>query len=225
MLTIKVSAQNVLDKLSDAEQRQIPFAVATALNRTAEEIQTAVRDSIGQSFTIRSPWVLRNVRIRNADRATKQQSSATIEITPDSVLAKFERGGVKTARDGGSIATPQLATRNKRDIIPQFARPKAFRLANAGSPDDGLIAKGVAKSFLVRAASGRQLLLQRVGRRSKFAGKGTGADPNLKLLWVMVKSTAIPAQLKFYETGARVAGQRFVTNLKGMLAYALRSAK
>lgn len=225
MLSIKVNAEGVLDKLSELEQRQIPFAFATALNRTAEEIQIAVRDEIKKTFTIRSPWVLSNVRIRNADRATKTQSSVTIEITPDSVLTKFEVGGTKTARDGGNVALPLLAGRTKRDLIKRSERPRAFNLVNTSGAASNVIARGQRNTILIRSKGGRQLLLQRVAKRSKFYGKGKGRDPNLKLLWVMVKRAQIPASLKFYQTATGVAGERFAINMKGMLAMALRTAR
>jgi len=222
MFTIKLDADRALSGLTDLQQRQIPFAMANAINRTAEEVQTADRDHISQVFTIRRPWVLTNVRIARSDFATKTKMSATIAIPDDSVLSKFEGGGMKAPRAGRSIAIPVNARRTKSDIIAASARPRAFGFVQSAkpAPNGGALFVGKGRTFMIQMPDGTGWIFKRTGK----ARKGSPLVGS-QLLYVLKPKAVIPNLLGFYSISEATAQRRFPINMQGMLEYALKTAK
>lgn len=235
MITVTVDAGDALARLTALEERQLPFALALALNRTAEEVQTEIRGHVQEAFTIRRPWVLTNVKIARENFATKTKPRVVIEIPPDSVLGKFEGGGTKSPRSGGlSIAIPNAVRRTKAGIVSKRDRPRAFAFTQAytSTATRVTIYRGNRRTFMLQRPDGSGVILQRVGRGGPRA-KGAAAapshparrDPALRTLWMLRPNVRIPAILQFVQRGAPLARERFPINLRGMLAYALRTAR
>ncbi len=223
MLSIKLNADRAIAGLTDLQQRQIPFAMANAINRTAEEVQQAERDHISKAFTIRRPFVLSNVRIARSDFATKTRMQATIAIPDDSVLTKFEGGGIKSPRAGGrAIAVPIDVKRNKSDIITNANRPRAFAFVRARSSikTRNAVYMGKGRTFMIQLADGSGWILKRTGR-----GKKGALFEGTSVLYVLRPQVRIPNLLDYYTIGETVAVRRFPLNMQGMLDYALRTAK
>ena len=118
-----------------------PFATALALTRTPAAAQTALRAELPERFTIRRPWVLRQVKM---EKATKRQPTPVARVFMSEATEYFaglqERGGCKRGRRGGRVAVPTGATRNKRGTIPRSRRPAAL-LAKRGGPRAYFIGK------------------------------------------------------------------------------------
>jgi hypothetical protein len=229
MISIKVSADSVISKLTDLQNRQVPYAMKLALNRTGEEIQSAIEDHIGEAFTIRRPWVQKyGVKIGKGDFATKGKLSVTISLNPDmDFLVKFEDGTTKRPREARSLAIPIDARRNKADIVQSSQRPRAFQFHSARTSiaSRTTIYQGSNRTFLVQRPDGTGAIFQRLARAQKGKRALPGQDPNLKLLYILRPSAPTPPSLQFIRTGMRVGQQRFAVNLKGMLAYAIATAK
>ncbi len=167
--------------------RQAPYALSVALNNTANAVQSAVRDSLSDRFTLRRKTFVENTIYRQSgvDWATKTKPQATVRVrdTPDSkgrvpdFLAQHEDGGTKTPRDGRSIAIPLPgARRNKGDIVTVANRPRAL----------------LAKKQAFRKDD---LLLKRTGR---------GKRAKLTALFVFKRSVRIRPRLGMEATAERV---------------------
>lgn len=179
---------------------QIPFAVALALTRTAQDAQLEVRRGLRQRFTTRNNWVERGILFSSA----KKDNLVATVFSRDDFMILQEKGGVKTPR-GSSIAVPADAKVNKRGIITQANRPRAL----------------LAKPNTFRATiSGVDGVWQRLGTRAaRKAGRA------LKLLFVFKPSVPIRARFGFANTVRKVVGERFTRQLGLAIETALRTAR
>lgn len=78
MMTIQITGLDELrSALNDFSKRQIPFAVAEALNDTAKDAQAALVHEINDSFDRPTPYTLSSIYVR---RATKDNLKAQVGI-------------------------------------------------------------------------------------------------------------------------------------------------
>jgi len=167
------------------------FAASIGLNRTADEAQTAVRESLASKFTLRRKAFIEGTIYRKPgeDWASRDKLEARVRIHPErDYLAKFEQGGEKVPRAGGRhIAIPIDPRRTKSDVIAKAARPKV--LMQGG------------KAFI---RNGR--ILVPVGR---------GKSKTVKALYLLKPRARIRPILRFHETALKTVTARAVPNIAG----------
>lgn len=237
-VTIKIDSAALINRLHTAE-RQVPFALALGTNRTIEEAQAAIQQHLQETYTIRRSWVLQGIKIDNADRATKDKPRAVVHLDPArGFMSKFELGDTKLPL-GRSIAIPVDAKRNKADIVAKSQRPRAFHFTRGYSSvrTRSEIWQGDKRTFMIRRADGSGVILQRLGastrrrrERENAARKAQGLDnvhhnTDVRLLFLLRPKAETPANLEFFEVGEQVIRDRYVINVQGMLAYAIKTAK
>jgi hypothetical protein len=210
--------------LDDVAHQQLPFAVALAINRTLEEGQAGFRKTLPQHFTLRrKQFIERLVKIENRDRATKASPYGRMGIQGNraDILTKFEEGGVRRPR-GHSLYVPIDVKRNKRDLVTNANKPKAFSFVRERTNSNTGIAvfQGNKRTFMVRFPDGRGWLFKRT-KRGKHGELFTGT----KVLYALIPKAPIPKALHFEETVVPILQARFPVNLQGMLAAAIRTAK
>lgn len=169
MLSITFNIDKVLQDLDDVGKKQAPFALALALNRTAEERQALMRERIVSSLSIRQPAAIRlfeqSVRFARADRADKNKGkfAATVRIIGRDTPAQqegFRRFGQMILRhdEGGKrIAGQQI--RVGRDSFPAFyipARPRTQMERKDYPGNIGAAARRDPKGKLYHAKSKRK---------------------------------------------------------------------
>lgn len=187
--------------------KQIPFATALALTRTAQDIQSEVRRGLPQRFTLRNDWVRKGIRI---ERAEKRNLQAKV-YTKDDFMVLQETGGSKTPIDGKSIAVPEgIADRARK--ITRSMRPRAMM-------DD--------KRKVFRATiGGIDGLWRRVVATKRGHKRRRGALPRgIKLLYVFRPSVPIAPRLGMFATGERLMGERFARHFELSFAEAVRTAR
>lgn len=127
-LTIDLEISSALQGLSELKRKQIPFATAVALTRTAQRAQGEIRRELPHRFEIRSPFIERGVRIEAATK-TKQEAAVLWRGPAGSKfglsLARQETGGTKSPARRW-LAIPRDVKRNARGIIPKSQRPGAL---------------------------------------------------------------------------------------------------
>jgi hypothetical protein len=219
MLTIQLTNVDwTIALLTDIEKKQVPFALALGTNRTIEEAQAAIQAHEQKTYTIRRDWVIKGIKIDNADRATKDSPKATVHLDPArGFMSKFEEGDTKLPT-GKSIAIPIGAKRSKSDIIQKSQRPKSFHFSRGYSSirTGATIWRGDNRTWLLQRPDGTGTIFQRTGR---------GKRSSLKLLYILRPKAKTPANLAFYEVGEAVVRERYAINVQGFLQYALRTAK
>lgn len=182
-----------------AVAKQLNFATASALTKTAKDAQAAAIASLKTEFDIRTDWLepSRKLGIR-IKPAKKSDLTAEVKTAAD-FLEKFEEGTQKIPRKRYLAIPTANVRRNKRDIITKANRPKALR---------------GKRTFLVETQRGL-VLFQR-----KFKGKRTKIVP----LYVLRQNARTPRKPTFYGPVRRAAEIRFPVNFIEALKKALETA-
>lgn len=209
MITIQIDAKRAIRTLREDGEKQIPFALANAVNKIAKDVQFDERVQLRRAFTLRRPeWADRAVKITKF--AKKQDPTAVIGIHPPGgderadILTKFETETSKTPRAGAHVAIPIAAKRTKKDIVRKNQQPRA------------LIASG--KAFIIRQTKNPavQLVVRYAGRGKRKA---------LETLWLLVRRVPISPDLKFEMTARKSIDRTAKTHLQREFDNAMKTAK
>lgn len=190
--------------------KQAPFALSLTLNRLANVAQKDVQNSLSSRFQLRRAQFVRNTIYRKPGvdfAGTGKGSSfsksfyrgeAAIRVDDRrNFLAKFEDGGRKSSVDGGRIAIPIGARRNKAEVITKANRPRAilnkkgYRIAN-------------------------NLIVQTVGR---------GKAAALRVWYKLVKDVPIRPRLEMAKTSQRAVDREWKQIASAAIEQAMRTAK
>lgn len=246
MISIRVDPSKALGNLTDAQERQLPFAVSMAINRTANDAQSAERYRVKASFKLRrEAFNLRGVYISKQDRANKTTWRAVIQIQADrDYLNKFEAGG-------------EQMPHGRFRWIPNRDMFKS-RIIGAGDPlhpknhkfhkDPSGRMLGNERTFMVKTkGNGQVLVLQREDKRltkrssrlSSFTldnvavgmgprtrkQKALSRTAGVRMLYRLTTRYKVRAQLEFYDTVSRTVQDVWPARMREALAEAMRGAK
>lgn len=221
-MNIRVDTR-LAEKLVTKSLRQIPFSMSQALNQTAQQFQTEERNTMEGRFTLRRrTWALQSVKITQF--AKKEQLEAVVAISPPGapqradILSKFEDGGRKRSKTGGSVAVPDDQAFSHARVIPQGKRPKAFQFKAHRTFSGKVQFKGEQRTFIVEKSTFERGIFQRVS-------KSRGGRGGLRLLYWFTRSVRIPADLRFHATAQAVFKRRFNANFNAALAKNIREAR
>lgn len=202
--SLDLNIPDVVQRFDDIRRRQLPFATALSLTRTAAEAQSEIRRGLPSRFTIRNDFISRGVRMK---KATKRSPSAVVEWSAPGGprragfakrLAIQETGGKKRP-SRRYLALPRGVKRGKTGTIPRSKTP-------------GRLLK--RKNVFIRDVQGGAAIFQRVGR----------ALP--RLLYYLTPQTAdVDARFEFRETAARTARRIYPREFGRALAQALASLR
>lgn len=213
MIEIHIDARKAIRTLRTDGEKQIPFALANAVNKIAKDVQTDERVQLRRAFTLRRPqWADRAVKITKF--AKKADPTAVIGIHPPGgddradILTKFESDTSKVPK-AGTIAVPVTRI--------GLARGSSGVLRNRARPRD-LIARG--KAFIVRKRVGRVgegLILQRLK-----LGRGR---TSIVALYYLIRRAIIKPDLKFELTARKSIDRTAVTHLQREFDNAMKTAR
>jgi hypothetical protein len=161
--------------------KNLKFALALALTRTAKAAQAEVIRQLPERFTIRTTWVKRGIRIIPA---TKKRLQSSV-IVKDDFMIRQEEGGEKRSLTGHAVAIPVAIRASKRSVT----RPSRYPGALLDKP----------RHFLApfRSDPSTRGLFRRRGKKS------------LTLLYILKDSVDVPARFEFEETVGDVAAKVF----------------
>jgi hypothetical protein len=213
MIDVEVHVEDALRAVRMVAQ-QMPFAVSIAVKNLALDFQAAERQRLAQIFTLRRPDFVEKQGVKMLQWPTKADPTAIVGTDPKAdFLAKFEDGGEKTARSGGSLSLPVDARRNKHDIITPANRPRAL-IDAAKAKRIFVVRPGDTDPRVAKLAPG---IYQRIGRH--------GGHDRLKLLFAFEPHAEIPATLGFHETAVRIAQERWPQRFAEAMAQAIATAR
>ena len=204
MPTVRLSAdvRRVERQLSDIARKQLPFAVAKAVNDVAFQVQRAERDNLKRVLKNPRPFTQRSVVV---EKATKARPTATVKIRPEVAryLAPYEFGGTHEL-PGKGLLNPKGV---RLDQYGQLTRGKVKTLAAQRNVFVGTVQteKGPVKGFWQRAGG-------RKGGR-------------LKLLVRFGEALPVTKRLNFRVTAQDAAKRAFPAALRAALDRALATAR
>lgn len=215
-VTLDLSAfEKSMDRLI---QDQLPFGTFKAINALALEVQTGVRQHVHSEFIVRrSDYIDRSIKIPKFARKTDSPMSVTVQVDPaHDVLSKFEDGGQKTPRAGGtSIAVPFAARPTATSIIAKNLRPKALQLITVRTRSGKTRTIGQKHTFLITMANGKRGIFQRTGDGPR----------DIRLLYWLTPSVHIPHSLHFVDTSLKLINERWAPLFNEWMAEAIRTAR
>lgn len=180
--------------------RQLPFATAVALTKTAQEGQKEVVDTLDDKFTIRTGWAKPSNKFGIKIKAAKKTNLVAEAGTDADWLEKFETGKDKLPR-GNNLAIPTAnVRRTKKDLIRRAQRPNALRSK---------------RTFVLKTKSGN-VLFQR-----KFKGKRS----QIVALYNLEKRARIRRNSPVYQPVKNIVARNLGRNFTRAFADALRTAK
>jgi hypothetical protein len=180
-------------------EKQIPFAMALALTRTAKEVQREEIAHIRSAFTVRGSWLREGGKFGvGITPASKQDLVAVVESRAP-WLEEHEEGANRTPA-GSHFAIPQAdIRRTKTQVIARSHRPKALK-----------------RAFKIQTMKGIPLLLQRIGRGKRSA---------LRVMYQLTGKAKIEPRLQFFETGRAVVERAWKQIFSEALDRAIRTAR
>ncbi|WP_234729707.1 hypothetical protein [Acidocella facilis] len=199
---IRIGVKSDIDKLvaslSAFDETQLPYTIALALTRTAQDARAEVTAAMPGEFILRRTWILQGIRIK---AARKDNLVATV-YSRDPFMARQEYGGNKVSMDGGrNIAIPLAARPDPRALIPEELLPANLGRAEYTISKNGNLVtkKGTGGAAFRMVSNGKTYLALRTA-----AG--------LKMMYLLVPSAHITPRLNLGEITQRVVRERFAEN-------------
>jgi hypothetical protein len=247
-MSIQVDAASTLRALGRFAG-QMPYAIATALNRTGDDANAALRERLPRAFHIRYKPLLRYVaplRLRREQQATKQNLSVVLRTEGiGRILDPFEQGVPHVA---ASPSLPVIIPTRHLRPEPMTSVRRQFYPGNLGlTPRTD--PKGAQYFALGRGAIKRKRTPFKTTRRGAVLIQGRfrtfvldpryhrGVSPaqrgvyqrvgpgQIEKIWFYTDRVPRPDDLHFYETVAETAARHWPVNFAGSYAAALRTAR
>lgn len=128
-MDFKITANIQTGQLDALATKQLPFAIALALTKTAQDAQQDMRAALPGIFHLKNKWTQQQIRIVSATKASMQAS-----ITAPDYLAKQIAGGTQHPQRGAHIAIPGAPLLGR--LIGRGSRPRnlqgAFKMRISG---------------------------------------------------------------------------------------------
>jgi hypothetical protein len=217
-----------VDKLTRAVIRQLPFATANALNKTALTFQDVKRRDFRSTFLLRrKPFIeQQGVKVLKGF-AKKDKLEITVGVDPHKAdfLTKFEPGGTKRPR-GEHLAIPSPKSLDRSKVIPRNMRPKALDIAD-----------GVAQGITVRRKKGTVTpgKIRRAGQGLRrtfevpevgiFQRRGRGAASTTHPLYLYGRQARIQPELRYIDRAREIMSRKFNDNFRAEFAKAIKTAR
>ena len=192
-------AQNQFGNQVQQIPKQIRFATAVALTRTAKDAQEEVRRQLPERFTIRTGWVGKGIRIKPA---RKNDLEASVRVLDD-FMALQETGGLRKSQSGEALAIPVGARSTPRSVT----RPSKFPSRLLEKP----------RHFIAAFHDDPQT--HAVWRRGGRKGR------KLKLMYVFQSQVRLKPRFDFLEVVKLVVEARFAENFNEVMQEAIRTIR
>ncbi len=242
----------VASNFRDLGQRQMPFATALALTRTAQAVKRAEIAEMDRVFDSPTPYTRNALYLKSA---TKANLSAHVWLKDDTSkgtpaekylgpqiegggrrLKRFERAlRAKGFLPDGMVAVPTSAV--EIDAYGNMKRSQIVQILSAlrAFGEQGYLANRTATSEKRRKRKGRKLSQYFVGRpaggrlplgvwmRSTSDFGRTGG--RIRPVLLFVKAPQYKARLKFHEVAERTVTTEFPKEMKAAFEFAIATAR
>ena len=243
-LNVKHDIDRALRKLTNIEKKQIPFAIALALTKTAQDAQKAITDQIPKVFDRPISATKKAVRIEPAKKtklvaAVKIKDSFFGSPPLEKYLAAQIKGGPRRHKrferaliSSGHMPANKYAVPSKRLRLNRFGNVPAsthVRILSAikSGIDPTQFRTGSARSEKQQQKSRFFALPKKSGKRPAgiWERKGTGRNSFITLIFAYVSRPRYRVRLPFDKIAERISRRRFPINFRVALRRALRTAR
>jgi len=207
---VSTNARNLARAFSDLAEKQIPFATAVALTRTAQDARTYIagdasnRGRLEKYFELRGNRVAKGIRIERAKKTDWPNPVAKVGTVDDFIALQITGGEKKPQKGASHIAVPTKLVDRRRTAagsIPKALKPRTLR--------------DRADVYLKGAEIKRRM------------DKARGNASNLKTatFYNLVRKAEIPARFPFPKDVEISAGSTYEENFTREFDAAVRSAR
>lgn len=170
-ITIKTDFQAVQNALQQAP-RQVPYAAAVALNKTAERARSAVQADMRRLFDRPTPWVLNSLRLKRANKATLAAELAFKDInsvtSAKTMVAPHIYGGGRAFKAmEGRLMAAGILPRGWQVVPGQSARLDAYGNMSRGQISQLLNVLGTYREAGYNKANARTVARLAAGNAKK----------------------------------------------------------
>jgi len=154
-IMVASTAEKVGSQLHALRKKQMPFATAAALTKTARHVSTDTGAAIGDHFKVRNKGLRKSFTFKRAEKKDWPKPRAIVHLKQRSeFMADHASGATRKSRDGSSrLAVPTtLVRRTATGRITKSKKPRAIRNR---------------KKAVVEDVNGTTILRVRKGKRAK----------------------------------------------------------
>lgn len=227
-ISIRHNLEAAIRDLDDLGRKQLPFAVATALTWTAQEVRDRARAQLPEHFTVRSSYVAKSLQI---DKAEKKDPDPTARVgSLYGPMGLHGEGGTKRGTGGRAVGIPVGARANEGDITG----PDVFPGKLAGKRDFFVapfsrnpfrVGDGPETGVFERLAQANGAFGPVPMRSRKKGSKAEKSKRHLKLWWTLEDDVKIKQDWPFFAEGVRVVDAEIFDNFFAAMEYARRTAR
>ena len=215
--------------------RQLPFAVALALTRTAQQAATAVERRMPEVFDRPTPFTRNSVTVRAARKGPRPEAAVLVKPIAAAYLLKQETGATIAPTPGHPIAIPVQAKTNQFGNLPRAFWQK-LRREQAAKPYVPASAFSVKTKQQVTKYGGGIFVVgpghptlppgiyQRPPVRRAGARGKAGVAGKLKLLVALQKRATYERRFGFADTVSQTVAKTYAATFGQAFHEALRSA-
>lgn len=206
-ISVKADVAEVTRYLSKVERKQLPFATALALTRTAQDAQKAVKAQLPRKLDRPKPFTISGVAVLRADKLALV-STVYFKPTTAEYLKYVLEGGTKRGR-GRGVIVPYKKNMKLNVYGGIKNKRKKAALWRAG--------KGTTKTEFVATIKGIHGIWRRTGGKR---------NPGVKLMaWFEPTVTYERNKFPFHKMVEGVARARFKRNFDSALNVALATGR
>jgi len=205
--------------LNDVQRRQLPFATANALNRTAFQAQRALRKQAPKKLDRPTRFTVNAFMV---DKASKRQAS---EMQASVYIAGSQgkpRGADRVSYLGWQVEGGVRTTGGAGTGVPT-ANAKLNQYGNIPNRKAGL----VKKNQFIGTIRGITGVWERghFSRTGKWSKQGKRRATNVKLIVAFERQVSYKPKFPFYKIATRVIRNNFHKHMESSLRQALASAR
>lgn len=225
MLSARVNVDGPMRAFGELRREQLPWIIARALTRTAQDGQTASRRLEGEVFKLRNDWLTRNTKITPAQKtalvATVYEDARNRAGRVGDYLSDQEdgatRGGFVTVRDGEFSGTyraiPTKYVTPFGRVIPRELLPQNLLSSVAGRYTT-FNRRGQIALKNQRLVNGMVFFVQKLSRGDlAICGRRPGMHEALPF-YILARAAQVSGRFPMAQTVIALAEERFPENFR-----------
>lgn len=231
-VNVKTDIKEVTRYLTRVQKKQIPFAAAKALTKTAQEVKKGLVNEMKQSFDRPTKFTLNSLYVKPAK---KRDLVALVKVKDESLKARppiewldpqIKGGGRKHKRSERALISRGIMRRDEYIVPGQRAKKNRFGNMSKGQMQKILSdvhARWDRAQNTTKYKRRHYYFAEINGQRGIWCGALDGGESWPILMFV--KRPQYRKRFRFYKVANKIQRKRFIPNFRRSLNYALRTAR